>query len=400
MGKIAIIGGGAAGLAAAVAAGPSLGIPLSPALSQDHQEDVSITVFERADRVGKTILATGNGRCNFSNSAIAPEVYHNSSFVSDSFSELSPQEVREFFSELGLIWVEEAGGRLFPLTNKSASVLDVLRFSLSEKRVELRCSTSVIRIDKEKDCFCVVTDKGKLLFDAVIIASGGLHTASLLSGDHALNPLVPMLGPLATDTVFIRGLNNIRVKCALSCAGQHEVGEVLFRDFGVSGIAVFNLSRFALPGDVLSIDFLPHLSSEALEELMLDRLEHFGYRSSVDFFAGMLQSAVARSVVQMAGVREDVPLCVSDVSHLVHTLKHFDLRVKGIADPTRCQVHRGGFTINNFNPKTMGSLREEGLFVVGEALDVEGPCGGFNLHWAWTSGILAGRAAFDLVSKR
>ncbi len=360
---------------------------------------MTVTIFEAADRVGKTILATGNGRCNFSNRSIDAGAYHNADFVADAFKVLPPQEVREFFSELGLLWFEEAEGRLYPLTNKATSVVDVLRFALADESVMVRCGEKASRLRKEGDAFRLATDKGTFAFDAVILACGWRGASSLLIEKHTHHEPVPVLGPLATDTAFLKGLNNIRIRAAISYEGHREEGEVLFRDYGVSGIAVFNLSRFAAPGNVLEIDFLPQISEARLEVLLADRLERFGHRNPVDFFAGMLLSAVARTIVRKAGIQEDARLQAGDMPRLAKTLKHFDLMVKGIADPARCQVHRGGFAVADFNPATMESLQEEGFFAAGEALDVDGPCGGFNLHWAWTSGIAAGRAAYDAVAR-
>ncbi len=422
MKTIAIIGGGAAGLAAAVEAGRAarrLGVP------------AEITVYEAADRVGKSILATGNGRCNLSNSDIRADAYRSPGFVDAALRALRPEEVLSLFAELGLCVREESEGRLYPLANKASSVLDVLRFALAELGIEQRCKAEAIAVTPVEDRFLVsFADEGTVFADAAVVACGGSVARSMLPPGYPFAAALPVLGPLETDTAPIKGLNNIRVKCAASLRGargdacadvvfddagvraraggaQHganalkarEVGEVLFREYGVSGIAVFDLSRFAEPGDVLSIDLVPGVSEEELAADIASRTERFGSRSAVELLSGMLLAPVARAVLGAAGVRPDGPLSRGERAKLARAVKSFELEVRGIGDVRQCQVMRGGIAVDSFGPETMESRAHPGLFAAGEALDVDGPCGGFNLHWAWTSGMLAGRSSVRRVAR-
>lgn len=218
-----------------------------------------------------------------------------------------------------------------------------------------------------------------------------------------------MLGPLRTDTRLARALNNIRVRCAVSLTGPDGVtkacerGEVLFRDYGVSGIAVFNLSRFAEEGDALVIDLLPQVEASEVEVLLAQRSarlrERGGTNTGDDVVRGMVLPAVGRAVLKAAGVPADRALAARDVPALARALKGVTLAVRGVGEARQCQVHRGGCDVAAFDPRTCEARALPGLHVVGEALDVDAPCGGFNLHWAWASGLAAGRAAAARVTE-
>lgn len=415
MKRIAIIGAGASGLAAAVSAAQVAA--QKAAVTPDVQQHFEIYVFEAADRVGKSILASGNGRCNFSNSLISADTYHNTAFVDVALSNFPPTRVLEWFQNLGLTWVEDSEGRLYPLSNKASSVLDVLRFALEDYGVKVQCNTKVSEIIPVQGGYHLsfasasasapakaststpISGDGQP-FDSVIVACGGKTASSILPHGYHYSEPKPLLGPLKTDIEKIKGLNNIRVKCAVSCqsAGTQieERGEVLFRDYGVSGIAIFNLSRYIAPGDKLNIDFLPNISEDEVPAYIQKRYSALGMRTAQKLLAGMLQKEVARAVLKSAELNPEKPLQQTDLPRLATALKHFTLEIKGIADPRQCQVSRGGFAVDSFDPHTMESRFHQNLYLVGEALDVDAPCGGYNLHWAWTSGVLAATSSINL----
>lgn len=412
MKKLAIIGGGAAGLAAAVESVRALRARgVAPG-------SVETTVYEASDRVGRSILATGNGRCNFSNACIDVAAYRNPTFVSQALAELEADPepeleshedpVHNLFADLGLLWREEGEGRLYPLANKATSVLDVLRSAAQDAGVHLACDCVAKRVEAPQragDRFHIRFADGAVQHaDAVIVAVGGraIEEIELPEGLSCASGR-PVLGPLRTDTALVKPLNNVRVRCCVSLVGAdgaekaRESGEVLFRDYGVSGIAVFNLSRFARPDDKLRIDLLPQIAPEKAEGLLLDRaarLRSAGRSCSADALVrGMLLPAVAHAVLKEAGLRPEDPFAKKDASKLARVLKGLPLVVRGIGDARQCQVTRGGLAVDAFDPRTMGARRIPGFFAVGEALDVDAPCGGYNLHWAWASGMLAARAA-------
>ncbi len=439
MKTIAIIGGGAAGLAAAISAGEALA-------REGRAGDVRIALYEADDeRVGRSILATGNGRCNFSNARIDPAVYRNGAFVESALSALAASEpasaqafdpadpcltdtdeagerlepsgleapVHRFFSQLGLMWRREAQGRLYPLANKASSVVDVLRAAASAANVEERFGRELSRVDSREPRGRIhlrFRDGSIEHADAAIVAVGGRAIAGIELPDGIPTlPCRPVLGPLRADPRITRQLNNIRVKCAVELARSSRViareqGELLFRDYGVSGVCVFNLSRFARKGDVLSIDFLPHIDAPDREAWLFSRRKRLQARFGADtplsaenVLCGAVLPQVARVACKCAGIDADAPLAKRDVPALARVLGGMRLTVEGVGDAKQCQVTRGGVDVSSILASTMEAAARPGLFFAGEALDVDAPCGGYNLHWAWASGILAGRSAVARV---
>lgn len=383
MKKIAIIGGGAAGLAAAVAAAQKV----------DGQA-VEIVVFESADRVGKSILATGNGRCNFSNARIETSKYYQSAFVEKAFQELSPTTVLEWFAQLGLMWAEESEGRLYPATFKATTVLDVLRMSMRELPIVQEASKEVHTITPVgKQFLLTFEDSQTAFFDKVIVAVGKYAARSLIPVAHDFNNTDPVLCPLQTKTQDIKALDTIRVRAKVTFGDFHEEGEVLFRTYGVSGVVIFNASRYAYQDDELLLDLMPQKTTEEIESFLRAMQKRYPARSLFDLCVGLVNSRVMGAVGKQAGIDATTQATLEHMSKLAYALKHFKLTVTGKGDPSQAQVMRGGFSVEDFNAKTLQSKHTPGLFVVGEALDVDGPCGGYNLHWAWTSGVIAGRAA-------
>lgn len=421
MGTVAIIGGGASGLAAAIEAA---------------RAGAEVLLFEAVDRVGKPILATGNGRCNFSNANPADGDYRNAPFVESALAaheelyasklerdgrELDgPHAVTDFFACLGMLRREE-GGRLYPLTNKATTVVDVLRQALASYGVEERCEHRAVAV-RPLACgghaagsrFRIDFAEGEPAFaDAVVLACGGRIARTLAPEELAFKKQRPVLGPLRTDTAPIKGLNNVRVQCAVSLESPdgrvkaREAGEVLFRDYGVSGIAVFDLSRHAEVGDRIVLDFIPWIRECDLRSFLGQRWNreapaHGGagrWRPALlDVTCGMLLPQVARCVLAQAGMSPSAPARREDLDALAVALKRFSTTVRGVGDAKQCQVTRGGLDVRGFSDATLEARAVSGLYAAGEALDVDAACGGFNLHWAWASGMLAGRAAGEAVA--
>ncbi len=403
MERIAIIGAGASGLAAAVAASEA----------RDDASAASIDVFECSDRVGRPILATGNGRCNFTNSRIDCAQYRNPRFVSaalDAFEDACPKGkhpngVAAFFGRLGMLYREEGEGRLYPLANKASVVLDVLRGSLGPNaNVHLDSRIESIDVPREPGGHFTLRTRDGVLHRAerVIVACGGAVAESLLPHGIAFSRKRPVLCPLATDVTHVRELDNIRAKATLSLmrdgeAIASESGEVMFRKYGLSGICTFNLSRLAQPGDELSVDFLPFVAAGDVQAFAADRLAELAaaYPGGVDcagFLRGMVLPRVADVLLKRCGIREDASATDELAARMTSALKDYRAEVRGPGDVEHAQVQRGGACVEGFDPATLESRDVPGLHVVGEALDVDGPCGGYNLHWAFASGILAGRA--------
>jgi len=404
MKRVAIIGGGAAGLAAGVALGKA---------ARDASESLEITIYELDAKVGKSILRSGNGRCNFSNVAISANKYTNAAFVSQAFAALSPKEVLAFFDELGLTWQEENEGRLMPSSRKASSVLNVLRSALDEYGVVESCGVGVQGIEvpsKRSKCYTLRMADGVFnRADAVIVAVGGHDGLTLLPHKIRVNDLYPTLGPLKTSGSNLRGLDNIRVRGEVTLVplgskkNQRpitESGEIMFRKYGVSGIAVFNLSRYARVGDMLNINLFPQVPAAALPvwlQLRAEKLQKTYAKLRIeDVLRGMLLEQLVKPICEAARVdaQQNVQKTTTEQwQSLAAGISCMQMVVEGSGDETLCQVSRGGVLVGQVQPTTMEVAAQPGLYVVGEALDVDAPCGGYNLHWAWTSGLLAGRAA-------
>lgn len=423
---IAIIGGGASGLACAVAC-------MQQVRLQAHKQDCSnpslqsysdkrfprIVVLESGKRIGASIMRSGNGRCNFSNANLEVSRYHHADFVQKVFSALEANpfapSVLEWFKQLGLVWKEApgTGGLLYPFSNKANSVLDVLRYAIDVNGIELCTSSTVqaIRTTHAEHSACssarftvigetalTQDDSVPFAIDAyqVVIASGGITPKTLFS--EVKMPYVdpePLLGPIrTTSSVSLKNLDGIRMQTKLSIPKRsfEEEGEILFRDYGISGIVVFNASRYAQMGDTIVLDFVPQCSMEELTALFEQRIELIGTRKPEDFLTGFVVARLAAVLLQNAGLDKVSQITKADAKKLAKACKEFPLTCQGIADERTCQVRRGGVQPSAVNSATLQINGYPGLFVLGEVLDVDGPCGGYNLHWAWTTGLLAGCA--------
>lgn len=383
--RVAVVGGGAAGLVAAIAAA---------------RAGAHVTLLEGGSRVGRKILASGNGRCNLSNLAATPDAYNNPAFVSPVLTAFTCESIRSFFGELGVLTYADDEGRIYPVTGAANSVLDVLRLECAHLEVEEKCGFEVAHAQQDSSgTFALFSPPGvRVEADALVVATGG-GTPLLAGLGHTHTPYSPALVPLVTDPEPIRGLSGVRARCRASLidAAGHTVaaerGELLFRDYGVSGIMVLDLSRAYAEGSTLSIDFFPDIDQPGMELLLTERRDTLGWRTASRFFDGMLQTRIGQSVLRVAGVPQDLPASALDVVQLAAIVKGFRLRVTGLGDPAQAQVTRGGASVEEFDSATLVSRLMPGVYAAGEVLDVDGRCGGFNLHWAWASGIVAGRGA-------
>lgn len=392
--KAIIIGGGAAGLSAAIAAA-RLG--------------AAVTLLEANPRVGNKILVTGNGRCNLSHRDISSTAFNVPSFVSPVLSAYTCESVESFFESLGLYTYADEDGRVYPISNNASSVLDVLRLECARLGVEVICDFKVVKLSLQPSGqgFIALSSTGKeVRGDAVVVSTGGGESL-LASLGHKTVKCEPVLLPIRTKTEPIRGLSGVRVRCCASIidAGSlqeeskdakivaTECGEILFRDYGVSGIMVFDLSRYLHQGHILSLDFLPDYTMKELTQKLCERRESFSSRTAETFLAGMFHTRVSAALLKAAHISPKTPVSEIPCDVLAQVIKNFKLTITGAGDSKQAQVTRGGVSVEEFCPETLESQRAAGLFAAGEVLDVDGRCGGYNLHWAWSSGIVAGENA-------
>lgn len=369
---VAVIGGGCAGLCAAIAAATG---------------GAEAVIYERNNRVGKKLLKTGNGRCNLSHSPVTPGDYNHPDFVTPVISAMDCGALLDFFQSLGLYTVTDDEGRCYPLSDTSSSVLDVLRLRCAALGVEERCGKELRSLGQRRGKWVLrFTDGEESEWDRVILATGG-GTEFAKTAGHNMIPFSPVLCPLKTDTSPIKGLSGLRVRCRVTLLrkGQTlctEKGEVLFRDYGVSGIVILNMSRLAQPGDELSLNLLPEWSGEQVTAMLREREDQEN-----ELFTGVFHRRVGEAITRNAGSRT--------LSSLYSAITDMRIRVEGAADTANAQVTRGGADVTEFDSHTMESHLRKGLYCVGEALDIDGRCGGYNLHWAFASGLTAGRSAAE-----
>ena len=398
MNTVLIAGGGASGMAAA----------LSAAAVPDNR----VILLERQARIGRKLLSTGNGRCNLTNMFCAPAHYHGeeASFVIPALSAYPPEKILGWFRSLGLVTAEQQEGRIYPYSDTASSVLDVLRFALESSGVAVRAGESVLSASRAGGRFCVRTSSGDCEADTLIVACGGKAGGKvggvsdgyelLRSFGHRCSRLYPALVPLHTDTDFPRALKGIRADAHIRLTGggsllAESCGEVQFTEKGVSGPAVFDLSRAAsVHGGELEMDFFRSLSAEELLPFLQKRKAVSPEMEAGSAFVGMLHSRLSSVLVRAASIRPSLPmrdLSEKDLFSLVSEAKAFRLRVTGTDSFDAAQVTAGGILTKDFSADTLESRLVPGLFACGEVLDIDGDCGGYNLQWAWASGLLAGR---------
>ena len=374
--RVAVIGGGAGGLCAAIAAG---------------QAGADVAIFEQANRVGKKLLKTGNGRCNLSNTHVSPEHYNRPDFVAPVLADMPCELFYPSSRNVGNVLI------LSPFADTDLSGFETivyldtpvaLRLGCEALGVAERCSAEIAAIAPQGRGFTLTARTGEKFFADRVIAAAGGGTSLLRPLGHKMIPFSPVLCPLKTDTESVRGLTGLRCACRAELIRRGksvytEEGEFLFRDFGVSGILALNLSRHALPGDTLSLDLLPELSLEALTAKLSAQKALRG--ADADLFTGIFHRRLGEAVARRAKSGE--------ISELARIIKNYCLSVLGPGDTQHAQVTRGGADVSEFDSETMESRRVPGLYAVGEALDIDGACGGYNLHWAFASGLRAGRSA-------
>ena len=372
--------------------------------------DADVTLLEALPRCGKKLLATGNGRCNLINLNTSPESYHSGgAFASFALGAFDPAR---FFEFLGIDTVFDGEGRGYPATFQASSVLDALRLAINETGVKLMCDCPVKDISPRKTGWAVSCAGGEFFADRVIFAGGGLAGKGLGENasfrileklGHHIAPPLPGLTHFVCDKKQVAGLKGIRLKGRFTLLSggvpvQSEEGEAIFRDDGISGIAIMQLSLGAKQrlagGEKLALRLCPGggMAPDALRA----RLKRFPSRALADVFTGELNRFVAQNAIKRAGLKPDTRaggLSDSGILRLHAALDAWDIPVLDTGGFTDAQVMEGGLATCDFDPKTLESKLCPGLYACGEALDVAGYCGGYNLCWAWASGVLAGREA-------
>jgi len=401
---VAVVGGGAAGLSAAV-------------FLKRECPALSVTVLERAPRVGRKLLATGNGTCNISNIHAAPAYYHGGdvSFVKPALEAFPPTAAMAFFAEIGVVCRPREDGRVYPLCEQAAAVLSQLRAECAARGVEEVTEAAVSAVRPQKHGFLLETAGGVLAADQVLVTAGGAASPSLggvtdgyallAALGHEKTPLFPAVTQIAADSEFLRAVKGLRADVRLTLrhgARQvaESVGELLFCDYGLSGPAAFAVSRAVgdwerkKQGEMTAVvDLLPDWTTEAVREEILRRRALKG-RTTEEFLTGLLNKRIGQTVVRACGLsltQTAESVTPSEAAAIAAMIKGWAVAVSGTKGLAAAQVTAGGTATAGFDPQTMASRRVKGLYAAGEVLDIDGDCGGGNLQWAWSSAYVAAK---------
>ena len=397
---IGIIGGGASGMAAALAA----------AENGTNQ----VILLERQARVGRKLQATGNGRCNLTNLHAAKGGYHGdeASFADYAIGRFGPEATLDWFRSLGLFTVAEESGRVYPYSDQANSVVDVLRFALEQPNISVKLGFEAEKVKKTAAGFRVESKEEALECDRLIIACGGLAGTKLggtMSGykllrslGHKCTKLRPTLVQLKSGWTGVSGLKGVRANCHAviyhnGTLHAESTGELQFTEYGLSGPVIFEISRDACQGGgdwVCRLDFLPDIGNEALKaELLRRRTTNLPVS---ELLTGILHNRLGRVLTQAVGISGYVPvqqLEEFEIEEVCRAVKAFEVPLTEPMGMDSAQVTAGGILTREFDEKTMESRIVPGLYACGEVLDIDGDCGGYNLQWAWSSGRLAGEHA-------
>ena len=356
-----------------------------------------VALIEANDRVGKKLLATGNGKCNLTNLDMNIVHYNRPSFVETYLDRFDAHDTIASFERMGLI-TKVIDKRVYPYSECASTVLDILRGAVQKCGTEVFTGHIVNNVEYFADTYTVggvtkvdgQTKSFSFTADNVVLATGSNATFGRNSNNlftalgHTAREFTPALVPIKTNKEPIKGLSGVRVKAGVRCGARYEVGEVLFKDFGVSGIAVFNMSSEIARGKLkigsnLTIDFMPEYSVGEVENLLRKR----GNVRVGELLTGTFHSKVVDRILWASGVNPD-DLAQPKISAIAKTIKTYTLKIEGLGDSSLSQVMSGGLNIREFDHNLM-SMKSKNAFAIGEALDVDGDCGGYNLQWAWTS---------------
>lgn len=410
MKNIGIIGGGASGLTAAIVAAKC---------------GNKVTILEHKDRVGKKILLTGSGKCNISNLDMNENHFHSSyednithEFIRQLFVKCPPSEVRDFISSLG-IYLKDRNGYLYPYSENAGAVVDSLRFAAEDIGVQTLTNSHVNKIIKKdkSDNFKVLTNNGAHQFDRIIICCGSKayeKTGSDGSGyklskdlGHSLVKPLPALTYLNCQEDYYPSIAGIRIKAKVSLFDfdlnrelANDIGELQINKTGISGIPVFNISYIAAKSLdrkrslKACIDFIPDLSKEQLFEVICQKIKNYPNRTLEELLIGILHKNLGMLIIKRCNLRlKDVCSSLNNekINAISNMIKNFDTKIISTGSFDNSQVASGGIDILELDAN-MQSKKTKGIYYAGEIIDINGDCGGYNLHFAFTTAIVAGRS--------
>jgi len=381
---ILILGGGAAGLTAAISA------------SLNNAKN--IIIVDKNARVGKKLAVTGNGRCNITNKNLNKENYHgDNNFAMKFIEQFGFNETVDFFKKLGVIIKTEENGKAYPYSLQASSVVDAMRFKCDALKVKTITECEITKLSKKDDKFIAFSNDYEFTAKAVVLAFGGVAGGAQYGTDGTAFNLVPQLKlikqkpvivQLKTENNITRVLKGIKVNAKVSINQKTDYGEVLFCDYGLSGPPILQLSRYANNGDIIALDLMPEYSLSEVTEILRER-QAFNLQDK-DFFMGLLHKRLGLELIKACGSKNP--------EKLAKIIKDFKFVVTGNTGFKNAQATSGGIDTNEFND-TLESKKLPMLFAAGELINVDGDCGGYNLQWAFASGFIAGKNAANKIKE-
>lgn len=399
---VIIIGGGASGMMAAIHAA---------------MRGKKTAIIEQKERLGKKILATGNGKCNYTNLYQEIECYRggNPKFAMDVVSQFDQQKTIAFFQSIG-VYPKVRNGYVYPHSEQAVAVADVLTMECKNLGVDIFLSEKVVKVKKQQEIFHIVSESNQYQSMNLVLAAGGCAAPKQGSdgsgfdlakslGHRIVKPF-PALVQLKTVEKYGKIVTGVRCEASARLVSKNkeitsEQGEFLFTDYGISGIPILQISRYAVElvdkKEVVNLylDFFPNLSNQELSAMLKERMEHNSQRTIEESLIGLLNNKLAYLMIREAKLSPEQTchyIKEKDIHRLAELLKSFVLTINGYNGFDQAQVSAGGVELTQVNPHTLESKLLSGLYFTGEILDVDGTCGGYNLQWAWSSGVLVGNS--------
>ncbi|MCF7931319.1 MAG: NAD(P)/FAD-dependent oxidoreductase [Acholeplasmataceae bacterium] len=398
--KIVIIGGGASGLFAAIVA---------------SRNNTDVTIIEKNSRIGKKILATGNGRCNYTNVNADQNAYNHPEFVLSVLKQFSAHQTIEFFQELGIEPKVEDFGKAYPLSEQASSIIDVFLYELEKLNVAIKTDTQAKEIVKKGSGFLIHLDHGDALYaDKVILATGGKAMPSSGSDGlgypiarklgHHVSTIFPALVKLTLDSPYLKSLNGVKITSTVQLINKNQVvqeenGDILFTNYGISGPTILDISRKA--NELLIAKEAPIINVILLDSLskiqVYERFQKFKDKPVDQSLIGLVNKRIIPALIKQAGIQKHQTL-ICELTHLekeflINLLFNWHFPVTGSKGFEDAQVTAGGIEVSEIDADTLESKLIEGLYFTGEVMDIDGLCGGYNLQWAWSSAYVAAQNA-------
>ncbi|VEJ33937.1 dihydrolipoamide dehydrogenase [Peptoniphilus harei] len=389
---IIIIGAGASGIVTAINA---------------KNENNKVILLEKNDRIGKKLLATGNGRCNYTNMNLTEKNYSSPDFVKRTLEEFTNEDLINYFKILGLESTRD-GERVYPISLKANSVLNILIYWLEKKGIEIKTNTQVKEIKKKKKGYELITNDESLKADVVVAAFGG--KAMPASGSDGVSfeilkkmgirvtELKPALTQLKLDSKYLKHLSGTKVLGRARLLKGEKVidereGEILFTNYGISGPPILDMSVNISDNNIIEVPLINNLNEDSID-MLYNRYYMFPDFSLEEFLLGIVDKKFIHYIVDSLNMDKNIAMNmipVGDFEKIVGLLLKSRFRVIGNTGFKNAQVTRGGVSLDEVNPENYESKKFKDLYIIGEALDIDGDCGGYNLHFAFGCGYRLGK---------